>query len=390
MARPVNEYRCCFALKAGAAYNAAPFGASSMTLAPKPGILDISPYVGGRAHVSGHAAPTKLSSNESALGPSPKAVDAYHEASRNLFLYPEGSARILREAVGEFFGLDPDRIVCGNGSDELLTLLAHAYLRPGDEVMFTEHGFLVYRIAALANSATPVVVPETDMRADVDAMLARVTPKTRLVFLANPNNPTGTYLPHSEVRRLHAGLPANALLVLDAAYAEYVRRNDYEAGIEMVASFPNVVMTRTFSKIHGLAGLRIGWAYCPSAVVDALNRIRGPFNVSVPAQAAGTAALKDRAHVDAGIAHNEKWRHWLTEEIRQLGWNVGDSVANFVLIRFASAREAQAADAFLTSRGLILRDVTNYGLPQCLRLTVGPEDANRRVVEALKEFRARK
>jgi len=357
-----------------------------MTLAPKPGVLDIVPYVGGRAHVPGVAEAIKLSSNESALGPSPKAVAAYEAAARGIAIYPEGSAQLLREEIAKIYGLDASRIVCGNGSDELLSMLAHAYLRPGDEVLFTEHAFLVYRVATLANSAVPVVVPEKDLRADVDAMLKAVTPKTRLVYLANPNNPTGSYLPHDEVRRLHAGLSPDTLLVIDAAYAEYVRRNDYEAGIEMVSSFPNVVMTRTFSKIYALAGLRVGWAYCPAAVADVLNRVRGPFNVSVPAQITAVAALKDRAHFDASVAHNDKWRAWLIENIRKLGLRADDSVANFVLIHFADTRTAQAADAFLSGRGVILRGVANYALPHCLRLTVGTEDANRRVVTALAEF----
>jgi histidinol-phosphate aminotransferase len=322
------------------------------------------------------------------LGASPKAVEAFKEASTGLYVYPEGSAKILREAIAQVFGLDAERIVCGNGSDELLTMLANAYLRPGDEVMFSEHGFLVYKIAALANSATPVVVPEKNRRADVDAMLARVTPKTRLVYLANPNNPTGTYLPHDEVRRLHAGLPSHTLLVIDSAYAEYVRRNDYETGIEMVSTFQNVVMTRTFSKIYGLAGLRVGWAYCPAAVADVLNRVRGPFNVSVPAQRAAAAALRDRAHLDANFAHNEKWRDWLTVEIRKLGFDVDDSVANFILIHFGKkkGRTAHDADRFLSARGLILRGVAAYGLPDSLRLTIGPESANRAVIAALADF----
>ena len=354
---------------------------------PKPGILDIAPYVGGRAEAAGAAAPIKLSSNESALGPSPRAIAAFQAASGKLEFYPEGSARILRDAVGEAFGLEPARIVCGNGSDELLTLLAHGYLRPGDEVLFSEHAFLVYRIATLANSAIPVVAPEKDLRVDVDAMLAAVTPKTRLVYLANPNNPTGSYLPHDEVRRLHAGLRPDILLVIDAAYAEFVRRNDYEAGIELVANNDNVVMTRTFSKVHGLAGLRVGWAYCPAPVVDVLTRIRGPFNVSTPAQLAAAAALKDRAHAETTVAHNETWRDWLTQNIRALGLRVDDSVGNFVLIHFADAKESTAADAFLNRRGLILRGVAAYGLPQCLRLTVGTDDANRKVVAALTEFK---
>ncbi len=359
-----------------------------MSLAPKPGILDISPYVGGRAQVAGAVRPIKLSSNESALGPSPKAVAAFRDASDTLDAYPEGSARILREAIAETYGLDAARIVCGNGSDELLTLLANAYLRPGDEVLFSAHGFLVYRIATLANSAVPVEVPETNLRADVDAMLAAVTAKTRLVYLANPNNPTGSYLPHDAVRRLHAGLRPDTLLVIDAAYAEYVRRNDYEAGIELVANSSNVVMTRTFSKVHGLAGLRVGWAYCPAAVVDVLGRIRGPFNVSTPGQRAAVAALKDRAHVEAAVAHNEKWRDWLTRAIRALGLRVDDSVGNFVLIHFPAekGKTSAEADAFLSGRGLILRGVAAYGLPHCLRLTVGTEEANRKVVEALRAF----
>ncbi len=361
-----------------------------MNPTPKPGILDISPYVGGRAHVEGAGKVFKLSSNESALGASPMAVAAFKETAGGLDIYPEGSAKILREAIAEKFGLDADRIVCGNGSDELLTMLAAAYLRPGDEVLFSEHAFLVYKITTLANSAVPVIVPEKNLRVDVDAMLKAVTPKTRIVYLANPNNPTGSYLPFDEVRRLHAGLRPDTLLVIDAAYAEYVRRNDYESGIEMVANFQNVVMTRTFSKIYGLAGLRVGWAYCPAAVADVLNRIRGPFNVSVPSQRAAAAALKDRAHLEAGVAHNEKWRAWLTAEIRKLGFRVDDSVGNFILIHFGKDRTAHDADQFLTSRGIILRGVASYGLPDCLRLTVGPEEANRAVVAALAEFAGRK
>jgi histidinol-phosphate aminotransferase len=319
-------------------------------------------------------------------------MEAYKLASAGLDRYPEGSAKILRDAIAQHYGLDATRIVCGNGSDELLTLLAHAYLRPGDEVLFSEHAFLIYKITTLANSAVPVTVPEKNLCVDVDAVLAAVTPKTRLVYLANPNNPTGSYLPHDEVRRLHTGLRSDILLVIDAAYAEYVRRNDYETGIEMVANYGNVVMTRTFSKIYGLAGLRVGWAYCPAPIADVLNRIRGPFNVSVPAQRAAAAALSDRSHIDAAIAHNEKWRAWLTDEIRKLGFRVDDSVCNFVLIHFTQTKGKTAgdADAFLSSRGLILRGVGNYGLPDCLRLTVGSEDANRAVVLALAQFAGRK
>ena len=361
-----------------------------MAIAPKSGVLDIAPYVGGRASVAGVAGAVKLSSNEGALGPSPKAVAAYAAASSAISIYPEGSAEVLRGAIAESFGLDAARIVCGNGSDELLTLLANAYLKPGDEALFSEHAFLVYKIATLANSGVPVVVPEKNRRVDVDAMLAHLTPRTRLVYLANPNNPTGTYLGHDEVRRLHAGISPDTLLVIDAAYAEYVRRNDYDAGIELATKHANVVMTRTFSKVYGLAGLRIGWALCPPAVADVLNRIRMPFNVSVAAQAAGAAALGDHDHVERSVAHNEHWRAWLVGEIRAAGLEVDDSVCNFVLIRFANTpgRTSEDADRFLCARGLILRGMAGYGLPDCLRLTVGPAEANRKVAAALHEFMA--
>jgi histidinol-phosphate aminotransferase len=359
-----------------------------MAPTPKPGILDITPYVGGHAPADHHEEPYKLSSNESALGPSPDAIAAFESARGELFMYPDGGAYDLRNTIAETFGLNADRIVCGNSSGELLTLLADAYLRPGDEVMFSEHAFLLYRIATLANSAIPVAVPEKNLRADVDAMLRAASPRTRIVYLANPNNPTGSYLTSEEVRRLHAGLAPSTLLIIDAAYAEYVQRNDYDAGIEMVSQFDNVVMTRTFSKIHGLAALRVGWAFCPAAVADVLNRIRGPFNVSVPAQRAAAAALRDRRHVEEAVAHNEKWKAWLIENIRKLGLRVDDSVGNFVLIHFASdgPHTAAAANHFLSERGLTLRGLGNYNLPNCLRLTIGVEEANRKVVAGLVEF----
>jgi histidinol-phosphate aminotransferase len=294
----------------------------------------------------------------------------------------------LRDAIGSAFGLDPARIVCGAGSDDLLNLLARAYLTDGDEAIHTTHGFLVYPIATMGTGALPVVAPEKNFTADVDAILARVTAKTKLVFLANPNNPTGTYIPFDEVKRLQRSLPANVLLVLDAAYAEYVRRNDYESGIELVATTDNVVMTRTFSKIYGLAALRLGWMYGPAHVVDAVNRIRGPFNVNAPAIAAGIAAIRDTAHVERSRAHNAQWLEWLTTEIGKLGLPVTPSAANFVLIHFpeTNGRTAGEANAFLTKRGLILRQVTAYKLPNALRMTVGSEEANRLVVKALAEF----
>jgi histidinol-phosphate aminotransferase len=359
---------------------------------PRPGVLAIDPYVPGRSSAPGVAKVFKLSSNETPLGPSPQAIAAYHEMADHLRDYPDGASTALREAIGRAFGLDPDRIICGAGSDELLNLLADAYLRDGDEAIHTTHAFLVYPIATRGSGATPISIPETNYTADVDAMLSRVSERTRIVFLANPNNPTGTYVPFDEIKRLHRGLPSHVLLVLDAAYAEYVRRNDYEAGIELVATSENVVMCRTFSKIHGLAALRLGWLYGPAHVVDAVNRIRGPFNVNAPAMAAGIAAIKDTAHVEKSRSHNDRWLAWLLEEIPKLGLEVTPSVANFVLIHFPDdkGRSAAEADAFLTRRGLILRRVAAYKLPNALRMSVGTEEANRLTVAALGEFMGRR
>jgi histidinol-phosphate aminotransferase len=333
----------------------------------------------------------KLSSNETPLGPSPKAIAAYKAEADNLERYPDGGATSLRAAIAAQYGLNPDRIVCGCGSDELINLIAHAYIGPGDEAVYTEHGFLMYKIATLSSGGKPVSVPEKDYRADVDAILTRVGAKTKIVFLANPNNPTGTYLAHEEVRRLHRGLPSHTLLVLDAAYCEYVRRNDYEAGLELVATTDNTVMTRTFSKIYGLAALRLGWAYCPAAVADVLNRVRGPFNVTSPAIAAGVAALADRAHVETGVAHNDRWLAWVSAEVEKLGLEVTPSVGNFVLIHFPTekGRDAAAADESLKARGIILRRVGAYGLPNALRMTIGTESDNHAVVAALSKFMGR-
>ena len=364
---------------------------TAMRPQPRPGVLDIEAYVPGKSSAPGVAKIFKLSSNETPLGPSPRAIAAYKAAADHLEDYPDGSASELREAIGHAFGLDPERIVCGAGSDDLLHLLAQAYLSDGDEAIHTVHGFLIYPIATLGTGARPVEVAETDYTANVDAILAAVTKKTKIVFLANPNNPTGTCLSFDEVKRLHRGLPSNVLLVLDAAYAEYVRRNDYEAGIELVATSENVVMCRTFSKIHGLASLRLGWMFAPAHIVDAINRIRGPFNVSGAAIAAGIAAIEDMEHQERSREHNARWLNWLTAEIGKLGLKVTPSVANFVLIHFpqSKGRTAKDADAFLTQRGLILRQTTAYKLPNALRMTVGTEEANRLVVAALKEFLAK-
>ena len=368
-----------------------PAPASKHVILPRPGVLDVSVYVPGRSEATGAMRTFKLSSNESPFGPSPKAVAAYESAESALGVYPEGTSRVLRDAIGAHLGLDADRIVCGNGSDEILHLLANSYLRAGDEVIFTEHSLSLYKIATLSNSAAPVEVPEPKLVFDVDGVLKRVRERTRMVFIANPNNPTGTYLPASEMRRLHAGLPKTALLVIDAAYAEYVGKSDYDPGIELVNASDNVVMTRTFSKAYGLAGVRIGWGYCSKEIAEVLNRVRAPFNVNIAAQRAAVAALADQAHVEHALQHNAKWRALITAEIRKLGnrgIRVDDSAGNFLLVHFADARRAQEADRFLMSRGVILRGCASYGLPQCLRLTIGSEEANRVALAALKDFAA--
>lgn len=357
-------------------------------LKPRPDILSIEPYKGGESSVTGVNRIIKLSSNESALGPSPRVIAAIEAMAKEAHRYPDGSSEELRKAIGKRHGLDPECIVCGAGSDELITLLSRAYAAPGDEVLYSEHGFLIYPIAAMGIGAKPIAAPEKDLRADVDALLAKVSAKTRIVFLANPNNPTGSFLTLDEMARLHAGLPKSVLLVIDAAYAEYVTRNDYSAGIELVQANDNVVMTRTFSKIYGLASLRLGWAYCPPDVVDALNRLRNPFNVSAVAQAAGIAALEDSAHVYASRASNDIWLPWTAAELTRLGLKVAPSAANFVLVRFpdAAAKNADAANSFLTSRGIIPRKMGPYKLPHSLRITIGREEEMRALVAALAEF----
>ena len=338
-------------------------------LTPRPGILDIELYQAGKSRATGNVPPIKLSSNESAIGSSPKAVEAYHAVADSLFRYPSSDHVDLREALAKKEGLDAKRIMLGAGSDEILQLLCRAYAGPGDEVLYHQYGFVIYASAAQAAGATPVKAPEVDMTANVDNLLAAVTEKTRIIFVANPSNPTGTYLPASEIERLQANLPDSVLLVIDAAYAEFCTKEDYEIGTDLVDRCENVVVTRTFSKLYGLAGLRLGWGYGSQDVIDVLNRIRGPFNVGSP-------------------EHNAEWLPWLTKEVQALGLEVTPSATNFILIRFPKekGRDATAANDYLMARGYILRKLDEYGLPDCLRCTVGLEEHNKGVVAALRDF----
>lgn len=355
-------------------------------------LINIEPYKPGRSKAhSGVSTVYKLSSNENPHGASPKAIEAAKQALGKLHLYPDGGAIALREALGAKHNINPAQIVCGAGSDELLSLLAYAYLEAGDEGIYSQHGFLVYDIAITAAGARPVKVPEKNLTADVDALLAALTPRTKIIYLANPNNPTGTYLPFNEIKRLHAGLPSHVLLVLDAAYAEYVEEQDYNDGLELAKTAANVVMTRTYSKIYGLASLRIGWCVGAIDICETLNRIRPPFNLSAPAQAAAVAALSDDAHVSTSIKHNALWREKLAKDISALGLSVTPSVGNFLLVHFPTekGRNAASADEFLQSHGLIVRRMEAYGLSPALRISIGCENGNTALLAALKAFMKR-
>lgn len=359
---------------------------STTAIQPQPGILDIALYQGGTAKIAGRADVVKLSSNENPFGPGPAALETFRalalgNAGTDLHRYPNTDHAELRATIAQTHDLDAARVICGVGSDEIITFLCQAYAGPGDEVLYSQHGFLMYRISAQAVGATPVVAPENARVADVDALLAAATDRTRLVFLANPNNPTGTMLPESELRRLADGLPACCLLVLDGAYAEYV--DGYDGGLALLEERSNVVMTRTLSKIHGLGGLRVGWGYGPQPVIDVLNRIRGPFNLSDLQQRIAIAALRDAAHIERSRQANTQGREWLTAALRRSGVAVDDSFGNFVLARFASPAVAQAMDDALKTEGLIVRRVDGYGLPEGLRITIGTLDDCRRVADVI-------
>ena len=353
---------------------------------PRPGILDIAPYIGGDSKLPGANRVIKLSSNEGAFGPPPGVHEALQRVAGREHRYPDGAAVELRRAIGARFRLDPAHIVCGSGSDELIYLLCLAYGGAGTELITSIHSFGIYAIAGRYAGCSIVTTQERDLTVDVDAMLAAVTPQTRLIFIANPNNPTGSMLPMAELQRLRAGLPPDVLLVLDGAYAEYIDRPDYDAGVSLVNAGDNTVMIRTFSKIFGLAGLRLGWAYAPAPVVAVLNRVRAPFNVNQAAQTAGFAALSEPGWIEKCRAHNTEYRAKLAHAAADLGIKVWPSEANFVLVDFGNTFRSEAANAFLRGRGVIARGVAGYELPHCLRITVGAPDEVDAVIEALEAF----
>lgn len=358
---------------------------------PKAGILDIHAYVGGKSKVEGIAHPIKLSSNENILGSSDKAKAAYREAVDRLHIYPDGKAGVLRAAVAERFSLEPERLTFGDGSDEIFALLCQVYLEPGDNIVQGEHGFAAYAIGARACQGEVRLAREVNHRIDVDEVVKCVDERTRLVFIANPANPTGTWLTGQEIRALHAALPPSVVLVLDGAYAEFCGDPRFEDGLDLARVAENVIVTRTFSKIHGLAALRVGWGYAPSHIIEPIERIRLPFNTSIPGQEAAVAALFDDEFQARSLALVEQWRPWLAQQLGGIGLEVTPSAANFVLATFprTPGKTAREAEAFLASRGYLVRAVANYNLPDSIRVTIGLEEHNRAVVALLAEFMGR-
>jgi histidinol-phosphate aminotransferase len=332
----------------------------------------IEPYLPGDFSVEGVSEIVKLSSNESPLGASPNAVTALDMVGHDLKTYPDSSASLLRNAIGKKYGLNPERIVCESGSEQIINLLARGYAQSGDEILYSQYGFIAYKIAALSVGATPVAAPETHHTTSVDNLLSLVTERTRIVFLANPNNPTGTLIKFSEIERLRSKLPDDVLLVLDAAYAEYSIDTEYQDGCNLVDTpEANVVVLHTFSKIYALAGLRLGWCYAPAEIVEVLHNLRGVFSVSSAAQAAGIAALEDEQHITRSIKHNTEARAFLGDALSRAGLKVLPSSANFICVQFDSAESATAADLLLRQNGLIPRTLKEYGLSDCIRITIG-------------------
>ncbi|WP_282025079.1 histidinol-phosphate transaminase [Limimaricola cinnabarinus] len=356
-----------------------------MSITPQPGIMDIALYVGGQSRLEGHADPLKLSSNENPYGPSPRAVAALEQSAATLHRYPSTDHADLRAAIARVHGLDADRIICGVGSDEVLQFIAQCYAGPGDEVIHTEHGFAMYPILARAAGATPVEVAERERRVDIDAILAACTEATRIIYLTNPGNPTGTMIPITEIERLADAIPDHVILVLDGAYVEFAQ--GYDGGASLVEARDNVVMTRTFSKIHGLGGLRIGWGYAPREIIDVLNRVRQPFNLSNSQLMAAEAAIRDEGFTEHCRAETARLRVWMREKLLALGIACDESHANYVLARFADEAEAAACDAALRADGILVRRVGGYGFPEGLRITVGDEPGCSRVIDAITRFK---
>ncbi len=352
----------------------------------KASILNISPYVGGKSTTDAAKKIYKLSSNEAALGVSPKVIAAIQSAVSNIYRYPDGDAYALRHAIANHHDLDAAKILCGNGSDELLSLIMQAYAGEGDEIIYSKHGFLMYPISALTVGAIPVAAEERDYHSHVDSILAKCSDLTKIVFLANPNNPTGTKISTAELIRLRESLPNHVILVLDAAYAEFVSDADYNPGEQLVDAYDNVVMCRTFSKIYALGGMRVGWCYAPAEIIDILQRVRGPFNVNSLGQVAAIAALEDKQHFQKTLEHTINEREKLRAGLESLGLHILPSDCNFLLVRFNDESQAIKANKALEQQGLIVRAMQAYHLPEALRITIGTTEENIMVQEVLQKF----
>lgn len=352
----------------------------------KQSIYDIKPYIGGESKSDAGGEVIKLSSNEGAFGASPKAVLAAQEAAKNMHLYPDGGCTALRQVLAAQNNISVDNIVCGAGSDEIISFLCHSYVGEGENIVHSQHGFLMYAIYAKTAGGEAIAAPEKNLTADVDALLNAVNDKTKILFLANPNNPTGSYLKRDEVLRLHGGLPKDVILVLDAAYAEYVDDPEYTSGHDLVETHDNIVVTRTFSKLYALGGLRVGWGHCPAAIADVLNRARGPFNVSSIAQSAAIAALEDEAFTHKSLAHNKQCLVWFSKALQDLGLTVYPSAANFILVDFGDESRAENTRLALKAKGILVRQVGSYGLPTCLRITIGTDAQMKLVIQGIKDY----
>ncbi len=365
----------------------------SNLIKPRDGILGISRYKGGKG--SQAAGAIKLSSNESPLGPSVRAVKAYIDSAKSLSTYPDGNSTLLKEKIAALHNINVNNIICGAGSDEILNLIAAAYLMPGDEVIFSEHAFLLYKIITLANNGTPIAAKEVGLKANIDAIISCVTKKTKIVFIANPNNPTGSYLNGNELSELRKKLPEHILLVIDGAYAEYVQEGDYNDGKSLISDTSNTVMTRTFSKVYALAALRIGWAYAPSHIIEVLNKIRGPFNLSTAAINAGAAAIEDCDHVTKSVELNSNEKQKLLKAYEEIKIKVHGGVANFLLLDLKNIAKknpigqresAEDLNNYLIKNNIFVRNVSDYGLPSHLRITIGSKEQNRVVLDKIREY----
>lgn len=357
----------------------------SASIKAKDTIYDISPYVGGESKADAGRI-IKLSSNEGPFGPSPKAIEAVQNMTAQMHRYPDGGCVELRAALAERNNIKADHIVCGAGSDEIISFLCHSYVGEGENIIHSAHGFLMYAIYAKTAGGTAISVPEKNLKADIDALAKAVTTKTKILFLANPNNPTGSYLTRDEIVALHSKLPQSVILVLDAAYAEYVDDPDYTVGHDLVEKHDNIVVTRTFSKAYGLGGMRLGWGHCPEAIADVLNRVRGPFNVSSAAQAAGLAALADEEFLQKSMTHNKNCRDWTKFQLEGAGLTVHPSAGNFLLVDFGSPDKAENTRQYLKNQGILVRQMGAYGLPECLRITIGTDEEMTLAVAVIKDY----